>query len=119
MNRKVGLHLRELSAKRSVIALGGNVHSQRRQVLIPSFPVKPAGAYMGDSIKSVMIDPVEDGHAWDCGPKCGVHEVKTFSGEPRVGALIDGNAAGHDYIYTVRTFTPSPPAISNERFTDR
>lgn len=113
MNRQVGLHLRSLSEAGQVIALGGNIHSQRTQMLIPSLPFKPAGSYMGERIKSIMLDPVKGGTAWYCAAKCGAHRVESSSVESRVGVLVNGHAKGHDFIYTIDTVTASPPAIKD------
>ncbi len=111
MNKQVGEHLAKLAEGGRVIALGGNIHSQRKQAMIPSLTFMPAGAYVGDRIKTVMLVPAHDGTAWNCGPQCAVHDAKGFSGI-KVGELIDGSAYGHDDVYAVAQSTASPPALA-------
>lgn len=109
MNEKVGEHLRDLAATGRVIALGGSIHSQRKQALIPSLTFKPAGAYVGDRIKTIMVVPANSGTSWNCDPQCAVHDAKGFDGI-KVGDLADGAEYGHDYLYAVAQSTASPPA---------
>ena len=109
MNKQVGEHLRDLAAKGRLIALGGNLHSQRKQAMIPSLTFAPAGAFVGDGIKTVMIVNVRDGTAWNCTETCGAHKIKGFTGI-KAGELVVGSAYGHDYLYGLDQATSSPPA---------
>jgi hypothetical protein len=109
MNQEVGEHLRNLAANGRVIALGGNLHSQRKQAMIPSLTFTPAGAYVGDRVKTVMVVPANGGTAWNCSPQCAVRDAKGFDGI-KVGDLIEGGKYGHDYLYAVAQSTASPPA---------
>ena len=109
MNKQVGEHLRDLAAKGRLIALGGNLHSQRKQAMIPSLTFAPAGAFVGNGIKTVMIVPAHDGTAWNCTESCGAHKDKAFTGI-EAGELMDGSAYGHDYLYGLDEVTASPPA---------
>lgn len=111
LNKYLGEHLRDLAAKGRLIALSGTLHTQRRQALIPSLTFKPAGAYLGDNVKTVWVVALHEGTAWSCSPQCASHDMKGWSGV-KVGELSDGDAAGFDYIYAVEQFTASPPALS-------
>lgn len=109
MNKQVGEHLRDLAAKGRLIALGGNLHSQRKQAMIPSLAFAPAGAFVGDGVKTVMIVHARDGTAWNCTETCGAHKDKGLTGI-KAGELVDGSAYGHDYLYSLDQVTASPPA---------
>lgn len=111
MNHEVGMHLRDLARKARVIALGGNFHSQRINVLQPSLHVRPAGSYVGNSIKTVFVDSTGKGRAWSCTKTCGVHAASNATAGSRVGELVDGTAVGHDYIYKIGPFSSSSPAV--------
>jgi hypothetical protein len=111
MNHEVGMHLRDLARKSRVIALGGSFHSQRKNVLLPSLHVKPAGSYVGSAIKTVFVDSTGKGHAWFCSKICGEHIESNATTGDRVGQLMDGAAVGHDYIYKIGPFTSSSPAV--------
>ena len=114
MNKQVGEHLRDLATKGRLIALGGSLHSQRKQAMIPSLAFAPAGAFVGDGIKTVMIGHARDGTAWNCTKTCGAHKDKGFNGL-KAGELVDGSAYGHDYLYGLGQVTASPPAFASPR----
>lgn len=111
INREIGIHLKDLAAKSRVIALGGNFHSQRRNVLQPSTHVRPAGSYVGVAIKTVFVDSAGRGHAWFCSNTCGKHATSNAVPDGHVGQLMDGADVGHDYVYKVAPFTSSAPAV--------
>lgn len=110
-DRVVGLHLRNLASKSRVIALGGNFHSQRKNVLMPSLGYKTAGDYVGSSMKTVFLDSTGKGHAWFCSNTCDDHVASNMTDDGEIGRLVDGAAAGHDYIYKVGPFTSSSPSL--------
>jgi hypothetical protein len=114
MNKQVGEHLRGLATKGRLIALGGNLHSQRKQAMIPSLTFAPAGAFVGDGIKTVMIVHARDGTAWNCTETCGAHKDKGFTGI-KADELVDGSAYGHDYLYGLDQVTASPPARASDK----
>lgn len=106
---EIGTKLRELASKGRVIAYGGNFHAQRRQVMLPGVSIKPAGSYMGEAIKNVLIDPTGPGEAWGCTASCGVYKTKSFVPDSKPGTMIEGKQFGYDYVYFVAPYTPSAP----------
>jgi hypothetical protein len=111
MNHSVGMHLRDLASRSRVIALGGNFHSQRKNVLQPSFHVAPAGSYVGSDVKTVFVDSTGNGYAWFCAASCGEQADSSATAGGYVGQLKDGASVGHDYIYKIGPFTASSPAV--------
>lgn len=108
---EIGHHLRALAARgERIIAVGGDLHSQRWQALIPSLHIKPAGSMIGPDFKTVFINPVGPGAAWNCQQTCGPHATGSFIKHGKVGQLLPGKRVGHDYIYEAPRFTASPPA---------
>ncbi len=113
VNRDVGVHLRDLASRFHVIALGGNFHSQRKNVFLPSLGYKPAGFFVGTSIKTVFVDSTGKGRAWFCSKICGENVASNMTDGGYVGQLSDGAVVGHDYIYKVGPFTSSSPAVEH------
>ncbi|SEO90315.1 hypothetical protein SAMN02800692_2654 [Luteibacter sp. UNC138MFCol5.1] len=110
-NRLVGEHLKALSAKGRIIAIGGSMHAQRRQAIIPSFTFKPAGAYTGPGIKSILLDSSGLGQAWMCVGTCEARPVTGFTGASSPFTLNDGTAVGFDYVLTFPPATASRPHL--------
>lgn len=115
VDEEIGTELRKLASKGRVIAYGGNFHAQRRQVMLPDVSIKPAGAYMGEAIKNVLIDSTGPGEASGCTASCGVYKTKSFIPDGKLGMLVDGKKFGYDYVYFVPPYTASaskfPPVI--------
>jgi hypothetical protein len=117
VDEEIGTELRELASKGRVIAYGGNFHAQRRQVMLPGVSTRPAGSYMGEAIKNVLIDSTGPGEAWGCSTSCGVYKTRSFVAGGKTGTLIDGKQFGYDYVYFVSPYTSSapkfPPVVGN------
>lgn len=109
VDEEIGTKLRKLASKGRIIAYGGNFHAQRRQVMLPGVSIKPAGSYMGEAIKNVLIDSTGPGEAWGCSTSCGVYKTKSFVADGKLGAMVGGKQFGYDYVYFVRPYTPSAP----------
>ncbi len=110
VDEKIGNELRELAGKGRVIAYGGNFHAQRRQVMLPGVTTRPAGSYMGQAIKNVLIDSTGPGEAWSCSQtSCDVHETRSFVADGKAGTMVDGKRFGYDYVYFVPPYTSSAP----------
>ncbi|MDQ6646482.1 MAG: hypothetical protein M3Y93_04505 [Pseudomonadota bacterium] len=110
VDEEIGDELHELAGKGRVIAYGGNFHAQRRQAMLPGVTTKPAGSYMGRTIKNVLIDATGPGEAWTCSQtSCGVQKTKSFVADGTLGTMIDGKKFGYDYVYFVQPYTSSAP----------
>jgi len=108
--RRMGAPLRELAGQGLLLVLSGNAHSRKAPLPMPS-PYDPAGMYAGPGIMHIDVESAGGGSAWSCRSQgCGVNELPTgspFNGIPNT--LMDGKDFGHDFVYLLPRFTPSPP----------
>ncbi len=127
--RHRGIAIKELAARGRVIALMGNAHSMRDPGKFEGIPGElfMAGYYMGSEVTRVAVENVEDGEAWVCkgippAITCGAVTVKKRGIAGAVpGAIVNGDAMGHDLIYFIeeRAFSASPPHLQTTSSDER
>jgi hypothetical protein len=111
----MGESLMPLVAKGTVIAYAGNAHAQKSQHM--GADVKPAGAYVADTMRHIIVTAAHDGTTWACMGECAVQHL------PGVAAFVPGQLTtvgnaqsdqlqGYDYVYAVPSFSASPPQLS-------
>jgi hypothetical protein len=109
----MGEELAALVAKGVVIAYSGNAHGQKSQHM--GGPERPAGAYVTDTMRHLIVAAAHDGTTWACIGSCGVQKMPGSPYKPgtliATGTVHSDQLLGYDYVYTVPSFSASPPQI--------